>query len=136
MPCFTVGIMKRAVGIAMAAALAFAACTNRDERINEAVKARLASEPTPLAQLDVSTKDRIVRLDGVVATQGERERVERIVRDMDDVLAVDNRLTVQRPVQTTGGTRWNFRYDLSCGHVQGPVHFGLRDPRERKGIAS
>jgi osmotically-inducible protein OsmY len=97
--------MKKLGGMLIAAALALAACSKTDERINDAVKSRLANEPTPLAQLDVSTKGRIVRLDGVVATESERERVERIVRDMDDVLAVDNRLTVQRPVQTTGESR-------------------------------
>jgi hypothetical protein len=95
-------IMKKLGGAMFAAVLALAACSRTDERINEAVKDRLSSEPTPLAQIDVQTSDRIVRLTGVVATENERERVERIVRDMDDVLGVDNRLTVQRPVHTTG----------------------------------
>lgn len=96
--------MSKLRSLVLVAALALTACSRSDERVNEAVKQRLASEPTPLVQLQVSTKDRIVTLSGVVATESERERVERIVRDMDEVLAVDNRLTVQRPVQVTGAT--------------------------------
>lgn len=87
------------------AGLALAACTSNDERINERVKERLANEPTPLVQLEVTTQDRIVRLNGVVQTEHERARLERIVRDIDDVLGVDNRLTIARPVQTTGEGR-------------------------------
>lgn len=94
--------MRTLGGVVLAVVLALTACSRTDERINEAVKERLSSEPTPLAQIDVQTSDRIVRLTGVVATENERERVVRIVRDMDDVLGVDNRLTVQQPVQTTG----------------------------------
>ena len=94
--------MKSLGGVVVTAALALGACSNTDDRINDAVKERLSNEPTPLVQLEVRTKDRIVRLDGVVHDQRERERLERIVRGMDDVLGVDNRLTVARPVQTTG----------------------------------
>jgi hypothetical protein len=90
---------------AIVVALALAACSKTDDRINDAVKERLAGEPTPLVQLEVSTQDRIVRLKGVVQDEHERQRLERIVRDMDDVLGVDNRLTVARPVQTTGEGR-------------------------------
>lgn len=97
--------MKKLGGIILAAALALAACSRTDERINDAVKERLANEPTPLSQIEISTSSRIVKLNGVVANERERERVERIVRDMDDVLGVDNRLTVARPVQTTGESR-------------------------------
>jgi osmotically-inducible protein OsmY len=92
-------------GTAVAVALLLAACSRTDDRINDAVKERLASEPTPLVQLEVTTQDRIVRLKGVVHDERERERLERIVRGMDDVLGVDNRLTVARPVQTTGEGR-------------------------------
>lgn len=97
--------MRKLGGVVLAGALGLAACSESDERLNEAVKARLANEPTPLAQLQVSTKDRIVILDGVVATDGERTRVERIVRDMDGVLGVENRLAVQRPVEATGARK-------------------------------
>jgi osmotically-inducible protein OsmY len=92
--------------VVLAAALAAAGCrSERDARVTDAVKARLAGEPTPLVQLDVTTKDRIVKLEGVVATDAERERLERIVGDMDEVEGVDNRLTVQRPVEVTGDKR-------------------------------
>jgi osmotically-inducible protein OsmY len=97
--------MKTLGGVIMVAALALAACSKTDDRINDAVKERLATEPTPLVQLEVTTTDRIVRLNGVVHDERERARLERIVRDMDDVLGVDNRLTVARPVQTTGQGR-------------------------------
>lgn len=94
--------MRTFGGIAFAVALALTACSKTDDRINEAVKERLSNEPTPLVQLEVTTQDRIVRLNGVVQDERERARLERIVRDMDDVLGVDNRLMVARPVQTTG----------------------------------
>lgn len=94
--------MKGLRGIVVGGALALAACRSTDDRINDAVKARLANEPTPLVQLEVTTQSRVVRLDGVVQSERERARLERIIRDMDDVLGVDNRLTVARPVQTTG----------------------------------
>jgi hypothetical protein len=97
--------MKTLGGVIMVAALALGACSKTDDRINDAVKERLAGEPTPLVQLEVTTTDRIVRLNGVVHDEHERARLERIVRDMDDVLGVDNRLTVARPVQTTGERR-------------------------------
>jgi hypothetical protein len=83
-------------------AIAGPACKGPDTTITDAVKERLADEPTPMVQLDVSTRGRIVTLSGVVATEAERQRLERIVRDMDDVLGVDNRLTIQRPVEVTG----------------------------------
>lgn len=96
----------RVGAIVLAVALAAAACrTERDARVTEAVKARLSGEPTPLVQLDITTKDRIVKLEGVVSTDVERERLERIVGDMDEVEGVDNRLTVQRPVEFTGDER-------------------------------
>ena len=97
--------MKALGGILVVMALALGACSRTDDRINDSVKERLATEPTPLVQLEVTTRDRIVRLDGVVHDERERARLERIVRDMDDVLGVDNRLTVARPVQTTGEGR-------------------------------
>lgn len=101
MPCFTVGTMKALGRIVVSVALSLVACSKTDERINDAVKERLANEPTPLVQLEISTQDRIVRLQGVVHDERERERLERIVRGMDDVLGVDNRLMVARPVETT-----------------------------------
>lgn len=97
--------MGKLGSIVLVAALAVAGCSRTDDRVNEQVKARLADEPTPMAQLQVSTKDRIVTLSGVVATEDERARIERIVRDMDEVLGVDNRLMVQRPVHVTGEAR-------------------------------
>ena len=92
----------KVIGLLVAVGLPLLACGRSDQRLNDAVRTRLSTEPTPLAQLDVRTKDRVVTLTGVVATESERDRVERIVRDMDDVLGVDNRLTIQRPVHTTG----------------------------------
>ena len=95
--------MKTLGGIVIAVALSLTACSKTDKHINDAVKERLANEPTPLVQLEITTQDRIVRLKGVVHDEHERERLERIVRGMDDVLGVDNRLTVARPVETTRG---------------------------------
>lgn len=82
--------------------LAGAGCGGRhDARINEDVKAQLGptTAGTPVA---ISTKDRIVTLQGVVRTSGERLQIEDAVRHVDGVLAVDNRLTVASPTETTG----------------------------------
>lgn len=119
--------MSRLGGMVLAGALALVGCSKSDEHVSETVKARLASEPTPLSQLQVSTKDRIVKLEGVVSTEAERDRLERIVRDMDGVLAVDNRLTVQRPVQTTAG-------DIAFAPDDRAIRDGIRKKLDEAGI--
>jgi len=95
---------------------------SEDKKLNDMVRQRLADEPTPDVQLQVSTKERVVTLTGVVATEAERDRILRIVRETDKVLGVDNRITVQRPVETTGAN------DLAFN----PADRAIRDSIRRK----
>ena len=80
------------------------ACGHSDPKLNGRIENRLAAAGVPTEQVRVSSEDRIVRIEGLVATGGERDRVELIVRNVPGVLAVDNRLTVQAPVHVTGAT--------------------------------
>jgi osmotically-inducible protein OsmY len=80
------------------------ACGHSDSKLNERVQNRLAEEGTPAEQVTVTNDARIVRLEGVVATPADRERLDRAARTVSGVLAVDNRLGVQAPVELTGAT--------------------------------
>jgi osmotically-inducible protein OsmY len=99
-----------------------------DKKLNDAVRQRLAGEPTPAVQLQISTKERVVTLSGVVATEAERDRILRIVRDTDRVLGIDNRLTVQRPVETTGAS------DLAFNPADRAIRDSIRRGIDRAGI--
>src|SRR5690242_20735758 len=93
----------RALKLALLAVVAtLAACQDQDRAISERVKVRFAGERTPAAQVHVSTSDRIVRLEGVVISPAERDRLERVARETHGVMGVDNRLVVQAPVEVTG----------------------------------
>ena len=88
--------------IALATALlALTACAQNDTDITKHVQARLTADGIA-DQVHVSTNDRIVRLEGVVPTQTELNRAEMDARHEPGVLAVDNRLVVQAPVNLTG----------------------------------
>jgi osmotically-inducible protein OsmY len=80
------------------------ACGHSDSKLNERVQNRLADEGAPPGQVTVTNDARIVRLDGVVANPAERERLDRAVRGVSGVLAVDNRLGIQGGVELTGAT--------------------------------
>lgn len=113
------------------ATLAIGACTSRtDARLEHSVSARLANEPTPPAQIQVTAKDRIVTLTGVVATETERDRIDRIVRDTNGVLGVDNRLAVQQPVHTTGAN------DIAFTPQDRAIRDAIRQKLDEAGITS
>jgi osmotically-inducible protein OsmY len=80
------------------------ACGRSDPKLNERVQNRLADEGAPAGQVTVSNDARIVRLDGVVASPADRERLDRAARSVSGVLAVDNRLGIQGTVELTGAT--------------------------------
>jgi osmotically-inducible protein OsmY len=89
---------------AVCAVLAVGACTENDTEITRRVHERLAAEAATDDDIKVSTERRIVVLEGVVTDQNELNRVERATRNVPGILGVDNRIVVQSPVNTTGGT--------------------------------
>jgi len=80
------------------------ACTENDTEITRRVHERLTAESATDDDIKVSTTRRIVVLEGVVTDLNELNRVERATRAVPGILGVDNRLVVQNPVNTTGGT--------------------------------
>ena len=94
--------MKSIAPIAAALTLALAGCGRTDEQLSKNVQERLESERTPAAQYEITTKDRIVTLSGVVDSEPDRDRLVDGARSVRGVLGVDNRLTLRAPVQVTG----------------------------------
>jgi hypothetical protein len=89
--------------LAGAAIAALGACTQNDTEITKRVQDRLAAEAVT-DQVHVTTQRRIVHLEGVVADTHELNRAEMAARNTPGILAVDNRLVVQNPVNLTGAT--------------------------------
>jgi osmotically-inducible protein OsmY len=96
--------------LALAAALV-AACARSDGAVEARVKDRLAQESTAPAQIHVSSKERIVTLQGVVNSEQEKSRIAEAARSVDGVLGIDDRLVVQSPVQVTGANDIAFNAD-------------------------
>ncbi|HEX2252878.1 MAG TPA: BON domain-containing protein [Thermoanaerobaculia bacterium] len=102
--------MRRQIALAAVAVLvltSLAACsTNRsaeeqwdDNRITAKIEAELATDTdTSSWNIDVTTVDRVVTLTGVVEEPEAREEAERIARDMDGVLRVNNQVRVGEPL--------------------------------------
>ena len=78
--------------------LSCSSCSHSDPNLNQRVSQRLAEDGALRDEVTVSTNGRIVRLDGVVASDAERERFEHAARSVEGVLAIDNRLTTRPPV--------------------------------------
>lgn len=78
------------------------ACTDNDTAISKTVQERIASEGVT-EQLKVTTTRRVVVLEGVVSDMSELNRVEMAARNTPGIMGVDNRLVVQKHVETTGG---------------------------------
>ena len=78
------------------------ACTDNDTAITRTVQDRIASEGVT-EQLTVKTTRRVVVLEGVVSDINELNRVEMAARNTPGIMGVDNRLVVQKHVETTGG---------------------------------
>lgn len=72
-----------------------------DRKLEQRVSEHLTST-TDAGGIAVSAEDRIIRLEGVVASEGERMRIEDAVRRIPGVLAIDDNLRVQPTVTTTG----------------------------------
>jgi len=62
-----------------------------DASITNDVRARLAADQQPSpSEIGIDTKAGVVHLTGIVATDGERNSIERIARDVPGVREVDN----------------------------------------------
>jgi hyperosmotically inducible protein len=67
-----------------------------DATITATVKADLAAEKaSTLTRIDVDTNEGVVYLNGTVASSGDKQRAERIARDVSGVRRVVNNLQVQ-----------------------------------------
>jgi osmotically-inducible protein OsmY len=90
--CRGVAILTGAMVIAMIGCAARQPIVERDDAsISNDVRARLAADTQAgPSDVTVDTKGGIVRLTGAVATDGQRNSVERIARDTPGVHSVDN----------------------------------------------
>jgi osmotically-inducible protein OsmY len=77
-------------------------CTPTDAKLNDRVAAELRQEGFLVPEIRVRTVDRIVTLEGVVADEGQRQRIERAVLRVEGVAGIDDHLTVHGPVELTG----------------------------------
>jgi len=96
-------LLTRLLTVAAALLLAFSAAAADendfpvDDLIYDRVIRKLANDrELKTTRLDVKVKDRVVTVKGVVATEKLQERVEKVVRKVDDVKKVVNRVTVRR----------------------------------------
>lgn len=94
--------MRTPIAITLLMMLAVA-CATPDAELRRRVDARLHAVQAP-EDVDVSVNRRIVTLRGVVSSEREREHVAELVRSVDGVLAVDDRLLVQQPPSLTAAT--------------------------------
>jgi len=77
-----------------------AAPARDDDRITREIEAALQSERSlseRARQVDVSTEEGVVTLQGSVENDSERAAVEAIARDVDGVKRVENQLVSTRP---------------------------------------
>jgi hyperosmotically inducible protein len=95
----------RLSGCVMALVICSAACARTDPGITASVKAKLVADDMVKANdIDVTTMDRTVTLNGEVATQTAKDRALRIARETDGVQSVIDNLTVQDAAVATSGT--------------------------------
>jgi hyperosmotically inducible periplasmic protein len=68
---------------------------NFDPGLTAEIKTRLLADPTVSGlKINVDTRDRVVTLTGSVSTQAEKERALGIARGVENVVRVEDRLTV------------------------------------------
>lgn len=96
--------MKVFAGLVSAAALAFTvACGQSDAGITTNVKTKMAADDTVKAyQVDVTTQNRVVTLNGEVETSAARDRAIEIARTTDGVTDVIDQLRVVDTAATSG----------------------------------
>ena len=70
--------------------------TMNDASISTAVQTKLTSDRlSNFPRINVDTERGVVNLSGVVETEAQRERVERLARQVDGVIRVNNNLQIQ-----------------------------------------
>ena len=96
--------MKTLAGLFGAVALAFTvACGQSDAGITTNVKTKMAADDTVKAyQVDVTTRNRVVTLNGEVETSAARDRAIEIARTTDGVTDVIDQLRVTDTAATSG----------------------------------
>lgn len=68
-----------------------------DTMITTKVKTELAKDDeTKARHINVTTKNGVVRLSGLVDTAAEKQKAEEDVKNIEGVMSVDNQLTVKR----------------------------------------
>jgi hyperosmotically inducible periplasmic protein len=96
---------KPAVVLAALAMTVSVACARTDAGVTASVKSKLAADDTVKAsEIDVSTLDHAVTLDGTVANRAIKERALAIARDTDGVETVIDDLVVSSETAATTGT--------------------------------
>jgi hypothetical protein len=68
-----------------------------DPGLTAEIKTRLLADPMVSGlKIDVDTRDRVVPLTGTVSTQAEKQRALEIARRVENVVRVEDKLTVGR----------------------------------------
>lgn len=96
--------MKRLAGLISTAALVFTVgCGQSDTGITTSVKSRLAADETVKAyQIDVDTHERVVTLNGEVASMAAKERAVQIASTTNGVRDVVDNLRLDETAATSG----------------------------------
>jgi hyperosmotically inducible protein len=95
--------MLQRLGLVCGAALIVMACGQSDAGITTAVKSKFAADDTVKAyQIDVSTENRVVTLQGSVETSVAKEQAITLARNTEGVRDVVDKLTVNEAAGTAG----------------------------------
>lgn len=95
-------MLQRLTVVLSAAALAIA-CGQTDAGITTAVKSKFAADDTVRAyEINVTTNNKVVTLDGKVDTSAAKERALTLARETDGVRDVIDHVTVSETAPTTG----------------------------------
>jgi hyperosmotically inducible protein len=91
------------LAVVCCAALVTIACGQTDAGITTAVKSKFAADDTVKAyQLDVTTENNVVTLEGTVETSVAKEQAVLLARNTDGVRDVVDRITVSEAAGTSG----------------------------------
>lgn len=95
--------MLQRLGAVLCAAVIASACGQTDAGITTAVKSKFAADDTVKAyQIDVTTENKIVTLEGRVENSAAKEQALTIARNTDGVQEVVDKLVVSESAATSG----------------------------------